>query len=245
MKSRTRSRPNQYLKNASGWPWTACFGLCLLLLTGCRQDMHDQPRYEALEASTFFGDGRASRPLVPGTIARGHLQTDRHFYAGKIGDALADTFPFPITRQVLERGRERFNIFCAPCHDRLGNGLGMVVQRGFRRPPSFHSERFREVPVGHFFDVMTNGFGAMADYSTRVSPRDRWAIAAYIRALQYSQRAALADVPEDKRALMLGASRCTTPIPWVPSWIGSRAAPWRSAWPAWRCAAWGPTAARS
>ncbi len=171
--------------------------------------MHDQPRYEALEANNFFGDARASRPQIPGTIARGQLQTDRHFYTGRIGADLAPTFPFPITQEVLERGRERFDIHCSPCHDRAGTGAGVVVQRGFRAPPSFHIDRLREAPPGHFFDVMTNGFGAMADYSSRVSPRDRWAIAGYIHALQYSQRASLADVPEAERAKLSKATGAT------------------------------------
>ncbi len=166
--------------------------------------MHDQPRYEPLEASEFFADGRSARPQVPGTVARGQLRTDLHFYTGKSGKDLAASFPFPVTREVLERGRERFNIFCTPCHGQVGNGQGMVVQRGFRPPPSFHIDRLRQAPVGHFFDVMTRGLGAMPDYASRVLPRDRWAIIAYIRALQYSQRAPLADVPEDKRSQLVG-----------------------------------------
>ncbi len=172
----------------------------LLSMAGCyRDDMRDQPRYEPLEASSFFEDGRSARPLVPGTVARGHLRTDAHLYTGKSGGTLVDTFPFPITREVLEEGREQYNIFCSPCHDRVGNGQGMIVQRGFRPPPSFHIARLREAPVGHFFDVITNGFGAMYPYAERIPPRKRWAIVAYIRALQLSQHATLADVPEDER----------------------------------------------
>ncbi len=161
--------------------------------------MHDQPRYEPLEASDFFSDGRGSRPLVAGTVARGHLREDDHFYTGKLGTNFVDTFPFPLTRQILERGQERFNIFCSPCHDRLGNGEGMVVQRGFRRPPSFHIDRLRGAPAGYYFDVISNGFGAMQDYAAQVPARDRWAIVAYIRALQLSQRARLVDVPPEQR----------------------------------------------
>lgn len=168
-------------------------------MAGCRQDMHDQPRYKPLAESSFFEDSRSARPLVPGTIARGNLRADEHLYTGKSGGALVKTFPFPVTREVLERGRQRYDIYCAPCHDRVGNGQGMVVRRGFRPPPSFHIDRLRDAPVGHFFDVITNGFGAMADYAAQVSPRDRWAITAYIRALQLSQRATLADVPGEKR----------------------------------------------
>ncbi len=173
--------------------------LSLTLVAGCRQDMHDQPRFEALEASDFFEDGRSARPHVPGTIARGGLKHDEHFYYGRVDGELAEILPFPTSREVLERGRERFDIFCTPCHGGLGNGEGMIVQRGFRRPPSFHEQRLRDMPVGHFFDVVTNGFGTMIDYSSRVSPEDRWAIAAYIRALQLSQNASLDDVPPSER----------------------------------------------
>ncbi len=175
-------------------------GLFLMLSAACRQDMADQPRYRPLAASSFFADGRSARPLVPGTVARGHLRTDEHLYTGKVKGVEVDTFPFPITRQVLARGRERFNIYCSPCHDRLGTGEGIVVERGFRHPPSYHSDKLRAAPVGHFFDVITNGFGAMTDYGDRISPRDRWAIAAYIRALQLSQRATLSDVAPEERA---------------------------------------------
>jgi hypothetical protein len=169
--------------------------ICLLLVVGCRQDMHDQPRYEPLEGSAFFEDGRSARPRVEGTVARGHLRTDEHFYLGKSNGELVNTLPFPVTREVLERGQERFNIFCSPCHGRVGNGQGMIVQRGFRQPPSFHIDRLREAPVGYFFDVITNGFGTMYSYADRIPPKDRWAIVAYIRALQLSQNATLAEVP--------------------------------------------------
>ena len=179
-----------------------------LLVASCRQDMHDQPKYKPLAGSSFFDDRRASRPLLPGAIARGHLREDTRFYTGKEGDDPITTFPLPITREVLERGRQRFNIFCSPCHDRLGTGLGMVVQRGMRRPPSYHIDRLRAVPVGYFYDVITNGFGAMQDYSAQIQPSDRWAIVAYIRVLQRSQNAALADVPPDERArLGTGAAK--------------------------------------
>lgn len=171
----------------------------MLLAGGCRQDMHDQPRFEALEASDFFEDRRSARPYVNGTIARGALREDSHLYYGRVEGKIADTVPFPVTREVLEKGRERFDIFCTPCHGQLGNGEGMIVQRGFRRPPSFHEERIVNMPVGHFYDVMSNGFGTMVDYSSRISPKDRWAIAAYIRALQLSQRATLEDVPPTER----------------------------------------------
>jgi mono/diheme cytochrome c family protein len=172
---------------------------CYLLLAGCQQQMADQPRYEPLQRSTFFGDERSARPLPPGTVARGHLNADQAFYTGMSGGTPVATFPLRVTPEVLARGRERFDIFCAPCHGRTGNGDGMVVRRGFRPPPSYHVDRLRQAPVGHFFDVMTKGFGAMPDYAAQVPPRDRWAIAAYIRALQLSQHATLADVPPAER----------------------------------------------
>lgn len=172
---------------------------CLLLLAGCRQQMADQPRYKPLAKSTFFGDDRSARPLEPGTVARGQLRADERFYTGKSGGELVTTLPVPLTRELLERGQERFNIFCPPCHDRTGSGGGMVVLRGYRRPPSYHIDRLREAPIGHFFDVISNGFGSMPDYAAQVPPADRWAIAAYIRALQLSQNARLEDVPPEAR----------------------------------------------
>lgn len=178
------------------------FAVVLLCLAtaGCRQDMHDAPRYDPLEASTFFADGRGSRTLVTNTVARGTLREDLHLYQGKVDGQLTDMFPMPVTAAVMARGQERFNVFCSPCHGRTGQGNGMVVQRGFRAPPSYHDERLRSAPVGYYFDVMTNGFGAMPDYASQVPVADRWAIAAYIRALQLSQRATVDDVPADRRA---------------------------------------------
>jgi len=162
--------------------------------------MHVQPRYNPLDPSSFFDDGRSARPAVPGTVARGELRINAHLYTGKVNGALATTFPFPLTRQVLERGRERYQIYCTPCHDEVGTGQGMIVRRGFQPPPSYHNDRLRTAPVGHFFDVITNGFGAMRSYADRVSPQDRWAIIAYIRALQLSQHAPLAELSEKERA---------------------------------------------
>lgn len=175
-----------------------------LLLSACQQDMANQPRYTPLEASKFFKDGRASRPLVPGTVARGQLREDELLYTGKVNGVLADTFPFAMTRADLARGRERFTIYCTPCHGALGDGNGMVVQRGLRRPPSFHIDRLRTAPAGHFFDVETNGLGAMQDYAAQIPAEDRWRIVAYIRALQLSQHATLADVPEAERPKLQG-----------------------------------------
>jgi len=173
-----------------------------VFLCGCRQDMHDQPKYKTLAASTFFPDGKSARPVIPGTVARGQLRTDDAFYRGRTGDAAVTALPVPISRQLLERGRQRFDIFCAPCHGRLGDGAGMVVQRGFRPPPSLHIDRLREAPVGHFFDVVSNGFGAMPGYASRIPAADRWAIIAYVRALQLSQNARLEDVGADQRKLL-------------------------------------------
>jgi mono/diheme cytochrome c family protein len=167
---------------------------------GCRQDMHDTPRVEAYEATDAFPDGSGNRTPVEGTVARGHLDEDELLYTGKVDGQLADEFPFPVTKAVLERGQERFNIYCSPCHGRTGMGNGMIVSRGLRPPPSYHDEKLRTQPVGHFFDVMTNGFGAMQDYRAQVGVQDRWAIAAYIRALQLSQHATVDDVPADKRS---------------------------------------------
>jgi cytochrome c553 len=170
-----------------------------LLVAGCRQDMHDQPRFKPLAGSDFFGDGRSARPPVEGTVARGQLRDDAHLYTGLVNGEPAATFPVEITAELLARGRERYDIFCSPCHDRVGRGTGMVVQRGFRQPTSFHDDRLRTALPGYYFDVMTNGFGAMSSYASQVPVRDRWAIAAYIRALQLSQRGSLDDVPARQR----------------------------------------------
>ena len=173
--------------------------LSALAVIGCRQGMYDQARTKPLRPSSFFADGRSSRPLVDDTVPRGELRDDELLYTGRENGSLATRFPFPVTKAVIDRGHERFDIYCAACHDRVGNGNGMIVQRGFPRPPSYHSARLREAPVGHFFDVMTNGFGMMYPYADRITPRDRWAIIAYIRVLQRSQNARLADVPPEKR----------------------------------------------
>jgi hypothetical protein len=208
-------------------------GLLLLtccLLPACQQRMASQPSYRPDEPSSFFPDGRADRPLVPGTVARGQLRTDLHLYTGRRtrqGQALAapaalvgeagrgalgvlgmlaveeadfvDTFPFPITQRVLEHGRHRYMIFCVVCHDPLGTGHGKIVERGYTQPPSYHIERLRQAPVGHFFQVITDGYGSMPDYRQQIPPRDRWAIVAYIRALQLSQHFPEKDLPPDLR----------------------------------------------
>jgi len=161
--------------------------------------MHDQPKYVPLRESTFFADSRSARTFVAGTVARGQLHDDALLYTGKVDGKDADVFPFAIDDRVMARGQERFNIYCSPCHGRTGQGDGMVVRRGYRHPPTFHQDRLREAPVGHFFDVITNGFGAMPDYAAQVRAQDRWAIIAYVRALQLSEHATLADVPADRR----------------------------------------------
>ena len=159
----------------------------IAVTSGCRQDMHDQPSQTALEASTFFADGRASRPPVSGTVARGGLMEDAHRYRGRVGERFASTFPYEITMEIMKRGRERYDIFCSPCHDTLGTGRGMVVRRGFSQAASFHIDRLRDVETGYLFDVVTNGFGRMSGYAAQIPVDDRWAIVAYVRALQMSQ----------------------------------------------------------
>lgn len=173
--------------------------VCLIALSiaGCRLDMHDQPKYEPYEASAFFPDNRSARIPPDGTVAQGQLREDSLLYTGKVGDQDSPVFPFPVTEEMLRRGQEQYNAFCSPCHDRAGTGRGMIVARGMTRPPSFHTVRLREAPPGYIFDVITNGFGAMFSYASRVPPEDRWAIIAYIRALQLSQNATYGQVPEE------------------------------------------------
>ena len=181
-------------------PGPSLMMLGLLFVAGCRQDMHDGPRYEAYEASTTFADGRASRSAPAGTVARGWLREDEALYTGKVEGQTVDTIPFAITHADVARGQQRFTIYCTPCHGQLGDGNGMVVQRGLRQAANFHQDRLREERIGYFFDVITNGFGAMQGYAEQVPVRDRWLIAAYIRALQYSQNASVNDVPANRRA---------------------------------------------
>jgi hypothetical protein len=187
--------------------------LSAIVISSCRQDMQDQPKYLAYRGSETFADSLSSRNLVEGTVARGYLREDVAMYTGKTSAAAAgmpmDTgskmtgsevneFPFPITREILDRGQERYNIYCSPCHGVLGDGRGMIVNRGFSPPPTYHQERLRTVALGHFYDVITNGFGRMQDYSMQIPPHERWAIIAYIRALQLSQNAQIGDVPADQ-----------------------------------------------
>jgi mono/diheme cytochrome c family protein len=188
---------------APSWfqPFAACAVMFFMALTSaCRLDMHVQPRQNPLSYSDFYSDHRSARPPVEGTVARGELNADFYFYTGKIGNNPGDAMPFPVTKEVLERGRERYDIYCAPCHSRVGDGNGFVPSRGFaRRPPSYHIPRLQKAPLGYFFDVMTNGFGIMPDYASQITPQDRWNIVAYIRALQLSQNATTADVPQGQQ----------------------------------------------
>ena len=185
--------------------WLKGFGIAALAAliaatSACRLDMHVQPRENPLSRSDFYADQRSERPLVEGTVARGELHDDTYFYTGKNGNTPGDVMPFPVTKEVLARGEERFNIFCAPCHSRLGDGNGFVPSRGFaRKPPSFHIARLEKASVGYFFDVITNGFGIMPDYASQIPTKDRWDIVAYVRALQLSQNATMADVPPGQK----------------------------------------------
>ncbi len=194
----------------------ALAAVLVIAAAGCKrvgpdwQQMGIQPKYDPLEPSAFFADGMSARPRLPGTVARGELSVDPYLETGKINGQDGDGFPFPITPEVMNRGHERFDIYCSECHGRLGDGNGMIPSRGFRRPPSYHTDVLRNAKTGHFFDVMTNGFGAMPPYKSQVPVRDRWAIAAYIRALQLSQMATVNDVPPADRGKLGAAIPATT-----------------------------------
>lgn len=172
----------------------------LMTFAGCAQQMGKQPHLRPLEPSSVFPNQQSARPLVPGTVPTGYTRTNRRLEPLIIFDPNADEIPFPLTSDVLTRGQERYNIYCSACHGLTGEGNGMVVQRGFSRPPSYFDPRLRQVPLGHFYDVIKNGYGAMASYAVQVEPQDRWAIAAYIRTLQASRSVPVADVPQEKRA---------------------------------------------
>jgi mono/diheme cytochrome c family protein len=174
---------------------TAVALLSVGLLAGCRQDMHDQPKFYPQRGTAFYADGRSVRPQVANTVARNQLHEDSYFYTGMVGGKEGDGLPFPVTRQVLARGQERYNVYCTPCHSRVGNGGGMIVQRGYSPAGNFLGSRLRSVGLGHFFNVMSNGYGSMPDYALQLPPADRWAVAAYIRALQLSQNAQRSDLP--------------------------------------------------
>jgi hypothetical protein len=189
-------------------------------LSGCRQDMHNQPKFVPQRGTTFFADGRSSRPQVENTVGRSQLREDAYFYTGMVNGAEGATLPYPVTLDVLKRGQERYNIYCSACHSRVGNGVGMIVQRGYARAGNFHSARLQAAPLGHFFSVISNGYGAMPDYSAQLTPADRWAVVAYIKALQLSQNATEAEVPSSEHVQPLGdiAKEEGFPVGFVSEW---------------------------
>jgi mono/diheme cytochrome c family protein len=180
--------------------------MLLILNAGCRRDMQDQPKYKPLVRSTFFTDGRSARPVPADTIARDELSNNDSFHTGEANGNFLDTIPVTVNLQLLHRGEDRYDIFCSPCHGRIGDGNGMIAQRGLRIPANLHTQRLREVPPGYLYQVITNGYGAMGEYSYQISVPDRWAIVAYLRALQFSRNARLSDVPAEA-ASELGAQR--------------------------------------
>ena len=172
----------------------------VVVLAGCRQDMHDQPKFYPQRGTTFYADGRSVRPQVQNTVGRSQLHEDMYFYTGMVDGQEGNALPFPVTLDVLQRGQERYNIYCSACHSRVGNGVGMIVQRGYAKAGNFHTARMEAAPLGHFFHVISNGYGAMPDYSAQLTPADRWAVVAYIKALQLSQDATQADIPAGEHA---------------------------------------------
>ncbi len=190
--------------NSGRWRYVVWVVLCLFLVA-CHQDMYNQPKYKTYRPSPFFDDGRSARPPVPNTVAVGQFQTDPVFFTGKTADgSYANDLPFPFTPEVISRGETRYNSFCLPCHGMLGDGNGVIAQRGPMVVPTLHQDRLREAPLGYYVDVITNGFGRMFSYGARVPVEDRWAIAVYVRALQLSQNATLEDVPPDQRGQLEG-----------------------------------------
>jgi mono/diheme cytochrome c family protein len=185
-------------RGLAGKGLTVAAMLAVVALAGCRQDMHNQPKFFPQRGTSFYADGRSARPQVENTVARGQLHEDAYFYTGMQNGAEGNAMPFPATLEVLARGQERFNIYCTPCHSRVGNGAGMIVQRGYAQAGNFHTARLQAAPLGHFFNVMTNGYGAMPDYAAQLTPEDRWAVVAYIKALQLSQNADTSDVAPGK-----------------------------------------------
>ena len=199
--------------------WFA-MGVAAMACAGCRQDMQNQPKFIPQRSTTFFADGRSVRPQVAHTVARGQLGEDSFFYTGLIEGKEADLMPYPVTMEVLARGQERYNIYCTPCHSRVGNGAGMIVQRGYKPAGNFHSARILAEPIGHYFYVITNGYGAMPEYAAQITPADRWAVAAYIRALQVSQNARESEVPSGVQVQNLkdGAERKGLPEAFAQPW---------------------------
>src|SRR5258705_2995085 len=202
--------PRCRMTSASRCLVAACAAVCLVFGTGCdylRQDMANQPKNKPLSPSPFFEDGRSGRPLVENTVARGSFANDELFVPKE-----SNNFPLPVNLELLERGEGRYQIFCTPCHGLQGDGNGMVAMRGMKPPPSYHQDRLRQAPNGYFYDNITNGFGQMLGYSAQIPPRDRWAIIAYIRALQLSGSAKAADLPAELREkLNQGATPAAKP----------------------------------
>ncbi len=207
----------------------------IAFLAGCRQDMHNQPKFIPQRGTTFYADGRSVRPQVENTVARGQLHADTYLYTGMIGGKEGDMMPFPVTDRVMERGQERYNLYCTPCHSRVGNGKGMIVQRGYKQAADYHDAKRMAQPIGHYFNVMSHGYGAMPDYAAQLTVPDRWAVAAYIRALQLSQAAKLSDVPAGQHVEKLSdiavdeglpanfASEWSLPATALPDMSGNRA----------------------
>ncbi len=205
-----------------GRRWGMAAGLAAMsLLAGCRQDMHNQPKFYPQRGSDFYADGRSVRPQVTNTVGRSQLHQDVYFYTGFVNGKEGDGMPFPVSLQVLERGQERYNVFCTPCHSRVGNGGGMIVQRGYAKAGNFHTDRLRQAPLGHFFNVISNGYGAMPDYSAQLTEAERWSVVAYVRALQLSQKASQADVGNGEHAEPLDqiAEREGLPPGFAQDWV--------------------------
>ncbi|HEY6307926.1 MAG TPA: cytochrome c [Candidatus Angelobacter sp.] len=194
-------------------------------LAGCRQDMHNQPKFIPLRSNDFFADQRSERNPIRGTVPRldnatldmEQLDPESYYLSGKRGVVYGNELPLPLTRAVMDRGQERYNIYCSPCHARVGDGNGMIVQRGFKHPPSFHDPRLRNAPLGYFYEVISNGFGAMPDYAAQIKPADRWAITAYVRALQLSQNASEGDLTAGERQLNPAQNGIVIPRTSMPS----------------------------
>jgi mono/diheme cytochrome c family protein len=184
-----------HIKSVTARLTLAAATLSLLGAAGCRQDMQDQPKFFPQRGTEFYADGRSVRPQIEHTVARNQLHENEYFYTGLINGKEGEGLPFAVTPEVLARGQERYNVYCTPCHSRVGNGLGMIVDRGYMKAGSFHTARLETAPLGHFFHVISNGYGAMPDYASQITPEDRWAIVAYIKALQLSQKAVQSDVP--------------------------------------------------
>lgn len=192
----------------NGWKklgWLGAILLLALVLTGCTMTMRDQPHFEPYESTSFFQNERTARLPIADTVARGLAKTDTLLYTGKVEGQFTEVFPFSINAEMLKRGRERYDIYCAPCHDQIGAGKGMVVQRGFKQPPSLHVDRLRQAPPGYIYNAIANGFGSMPSYANRIPVEDRWLIVAYVEALQLSQHATIADVPESELSQLEGS----------------------------------------